>query len=117
MADPQTRHSRGLLVVIVLGVIFFALLSLVIMSSGRKPTAPPAQSETLSALPLRLRMRTQPSATSPVVATATSGEKLIVLEDRGAWVRVQNEEGLAGWAERNALERTSERERRLGRYA
>src|SRR6185295_8450682 len=54
---------------------------------------------------------------SPVVATAVSGEKLIVLEDRGAWVRVQNEEGLAGWAERNALERTSERDRRLARYA
>jgi protein TonB len=51
-----------------------------------------------------------------VVATATNGEKLIVLEDRGAWVRVQDEEGLAGWAERNALERTSERERRLARY-
>src|SRR5438105_2738866 len=117
MADPQTRHTRGLLVVIVLGVIFFALLTLVILNSGKRPPAPPAQSETLSVPPLRLRLRTQPTATAPVVATATSGEKVMVLEDRGAWVRVQNEEGLAGWAERNALERTSERERRLARYA
>jgi TonB family protein len=116
MADPQTRHTRGLIVVIVLGVIFFALLTLVILNSGKQPPTPPAQSETLSALPLRLRLRTQPAATAPVVATATNGEKLIVLEDRGAWVRVQDEEGLAGWAERNALERTSERERRLARY-
>lgn len=116
MADPQTRHTRGLIVVIVLGVIFFALLALVILNSGKRPTATTAQSETLSTLPLRLRLRTQPSATAPVVATATNGEKLIVLEDRGAWVRVQDEEGLAGWAERNALERTSERERRLARY-
>ena len=116
MADPQTRHTRGLIVVIVLGVIFFALLALVILNSGKQPAATPAQSETLSTLPLRLRLRTQPSATAPVVATATNGEKLIVLEDRGAWVRVQDEEGLAGWAERNALERTSERERRLARY-
>src|SRR5437016_5001897 len=108
MADPQTRHTRGLIVVIVLGVIFFALLTLVILNSGKHPPKPPAQSETLSVLPLRLRLRTQPSATAAVVATANSGEKLIVLEDRGAWVRVQNDEGLAGWAERNALERTSE---------
>src|SRR5947208_7221503 len=116
MTDPHTRHTRGLLVVIGLGVIFFVLLALVILNSGKRPPKPPAQSETLSVLPLRLRLRTQPAASAPVVATATSGEKLIVLEDRGAWVRVQDEEGLAGWAERNALERTSERERRLARY-
>src|SRR5881397_3945900 len=113
MADPHTRHTRGLIVVIVLGVIFFALL---IFNSGKTPPKPPAQSEALSVLPLRLRLRTQPSANAPVVTTATSGEKLIVLEDRGAWVRVQDEEGLAGWAERNGMERTSERERRMARY-
>ena len=116
MTDSHTRHSRGLLVVILLGVIFFALLGLIIVNSGKRPGKPPAQSETLSVLPLRLRLRTQPAATAPVVSTATSGEKLIVLEDRGSWVRVQDEEGLAGWAERNALERTSERDRRLARY-
>lgn len=116
MTAPHTRHTRGLLVVILLGVIFLALLGLIIVNSGRRPGKPPGQSETLSVLPLRLRLRTQPSATAPVVATATSGEKLIVLEDRGSWVRVQDEEGLAGWAERNALERTSERDRRLARY-
>src|SRR5262245_3341335 len=116
MADSEKRHTRGLLVVIVLGVVFFALLTLVILHSGKQPPKPPAQSETLSPLPLRLRLRTLPSANAPAVATASQGEKLMVLEDRGAWVRVQNEEGLAGWAERNALERTSERERRLGRY-
>ena len=67
-------------------------------------------------LSLRLRLRTQPTANAPVVATATNGEKLIVLEDRGAWVRVQDDDGMTGWAERNSLERTSERERRLARY-
>src|SRR5918912_609372 len=117
MADPQTRHTRGLIVVIGLAVIFFALLALIVLNGGKRQPPPPPQSETLSVLPLRLRLRTQPTATAPVVTTATSGEKLIVLEDRGAWVRVQDEDGLAGWAERNALERTSERERRLARFA
>jgi TonB family protein len=116
MPDAQTRHTRGLVVVIVLGVIFFALLALLILHTGKRNDAPVAATETLSVLPLRLRLRTQPTANAPVVATATSGEKLIVLEDRGAWVRVQDDDGMTGWAERNSLERTSERERRLARY-
>jgi len=116
MPDAQTRHTRGLTIVIILGVIFFALLALLILRSGKKAEAPPPSSETLSVLSLRLRMRTQPTANAPVVATAANGEKLIVLEDRGAWVRVQDDDGMTGWAERNSLERTSERERRLARY-
>jgi protein TonB len=66
---------------------------------------------------MRLRIRTEASAQAPVVATATSGEKLLVLEDRGAWVRVQDPDGLTGWTERNSLERTAERERRDARFA
>jgi TonB family protein len=116
MPDAQTRHTRGLTVVIILGVIFFALLALLIVRSGKRPEAPPAASETLSVLSLRARLRTQPTASAPVVATAANGEKLIVLEDRGAWVRVQDDDGMTGWAERNSLERTSERARRLARY-
>lgn len=115
-ATPAQRHNRGLLVVIALGVLFFTLLALLILHGGKRRNPQASLSETLSVLPLRLRLRTEPSAQSPVVATATNGEKLIVLEDRGAWVRVQEEDGLSGWAERNALERTSERERRLARY-
>lgn len=116
MPDAQTRHTRGLTVVIILGVIFFALLALLILRSGKQHDQAPASSETLSVLTLRLRLRTQPTANAPVVATAANGEKLIVLEDRGAWVRVQDDDGMTGWAERNSLERTSERERRLARY-
>jgi TonB family protein len=117
LTDPQTRHTRGLLVVILLGVIFFALLALIVLKAGgHKPAAAP-QAETVTVLPLRIRIRTQPSANAPVVATATSGEQLQMMEDEGAWVRVQTADGLSGWAERANLERTAERERRLARYA
>jgi TonB family protein len=116
MTTADVRHTRGLLVVILLGVIFVALVSALVVFTGRRTGATRNQSETLSVLPMRIRMRTEPNAKAPVVATATSGEKLITLEDRGAWVRVQNEDGLSGWAERNSLERTSERQRRLARY-
>jgi TonB family protein len=114
--SAQVRHQRGLLVVILLAVIFFALLTALILATGKRSTRRNSQSETLSVLPLRIRLRTEPSAKAPVVATETAGAKLILLEDRGPWVRVQDEEGMSGWAERNALERTSERERRLARY-
>jgi TonB family protein len=115
-SEKPARANRGLFVVIVLGVIFFALLALLLLTSGKRKADVPQVSESLAVLPLRLRLRTEPNAKAPVVATATAGEKLLVIEDRGAWVRVQDGEGLTGWAERNSLERTSERERRLARY-
>ena len=115
MTDPHTRHTRGLLVVILLGVIFFALLAAIVLHSGGKKGLPKFQAETVTVLPLRIRIRTQPSARAPVVATATSGEELQMVEDEGAWVRVQTGDGLTGWAERVNLERTAERERRLAR--
>lgn len=118
MADAHTRHSRGVMVVVFLGVVFFALLALLVLktpSRRQRPTS--ATAETLTVLPLRIRLRTEPNAKAPVVATATTGEQLEMLEDRGAWVRVKDSDGLTGWAERSNLERTVERERRLARYA
>jgi TonB family protein len=118
MTDARTRHSRGLWVVILLGVIFFTLLGLIVLKSGggsRDGETKP--SETLTVLPVRIRIRTEPHARAPVVATATTGERLQLLEDRGAWVRVQTGDNLAGWAERANLERTAEQQRRLARYA
>ncbi|HEX8154577.1 MAG TPA: TonB family protein [Thermoanaerobaculia bacterium] len=117
MADSQTRHTRGLLVVIFLGVVFFTLLALVILKSGgREDGDAPRESETLTVLPLRIRIRTEPHARAAVVATAQNGEKLLLLEDRGSWVRVQTSDKLEGWAERANLERTGERDRRMARY-
>ena len=117
MTDPQVRHTRGLLVVIFLGLIFFTLLALIVLKTGDDETPDPATAaETLTVLPLRVRIRTEPNARAAVVATATSGETLKLVEDQGAWVRVQMDDGLSGWAERANLERTIERKRRIDRY-
>jgi len=116
MNSARVRHRRGLLVVILLGVIFLALLSALILASGKRPNDTTAQSESLSVMPLRIRLRTGPSTKAPVIATETEGTRLRVLEERGPWVRVQDGEGISGWTERNSLERTSERARRLARY-
>lgn len=115
MADTQTRHSRGLIVVVALAAIFFALLGLIVLTDTRVRTEDKA-TETLTVLPVRISIRTEPNARAPVVATAASGERLTMLEDRGAWVRVQTADELAGWAERVNLERTSEQQRRVKRY-
>ena len=116
MADAQTRHGRGLIVVVFLGVIFFALLALIILRSEPKTPREAVRTETLIVLPMRIRIRTEPHARAPVVATASSGDRLTMLEDRGAWVRVQTTDNLVGWAERANLERTIEQQRRLARY-
>ena len=117
MTTAQTRHQRGTLIVIILGLVFFGLLAALIFLTGKRPQRDgAAAAESLSVLPLRIRLRTLPTASAPVVATESEGTKLIQLEDQGAWVRVQDPEGLNGWAERNSLERTSERDRRLARY-
>ena len=117
MTTAHVRHQRGTFIVILLGLIFLALLSALIFLTGRRPERQSmAKSETLSVLPMRIRLRTLPATTAPVVATESEGTKLIQLEDQGAWVRVQDPDGLSGWAERNSLERTSERDRRLARY-
>ena len=117
MTSPPVRHQRGTLIVVLLGLIFLGLLAALIFLTGKRPAKDGAShAETLSVLPLRIRLRTLPSATAPVVATESEGTKLMQLEDQGAWVRVQDPDGLTGWAERNSLERTSERDRRLARY-
>ena len=116
MTDARTRHGRGLIVVICLAVLFFILLGLIILKSGGKEDEPQTAVETLTVLSARIRIRTEPHARAPVVATAASGDRLTLLEDRGAWVRVQTGDGLAGWAERSALEKTGELQRRMARY-
>ena len=116
MTSPQVRHTRGLIVVVFLALIFLALIAALVLTTGKHHPTRTTQAESLSVLPLRVRLRTEPNATAAVVATATMGEHLTVIEDRDAWIRVQNDDGLAGWTERNNLERTAERERRLARY-
>ena len=51
-----------------------------------------------------------------MVTTASAGDRVTVMQDRAAWVRVRTSDGLTGWAERSALEKTAERERRLARH-
>ena len=116
MTDARIRHGRGLAVVLLLALIFFALLALIVLKAGKRDTEEVRATETLTVLPIRIRIRTEPHARAAVVAQATSGDRVKLLEDRGAWVRVETSEGLSGWAERANLERTTERQRRLARY-
>lgn len=114
---PQQPGKRGVLVIVVLAAIFFTLLVLLLRAGTTAPLRQARSQEDLYVLPLRLRIRTLPDAKAPVVATATRGEKLRLLEDRGAWVQVQNREGITGWADRSGLEGAAEHDRRLARYA
>jgi TonB family protein len=116
MADAATRHGRGLLVVLGLAFLFFVLLALIILRGGGREERQAQLDETLTVLPMRIRIRTEPHARAPVVTTASAGERLKLIEDRGGWVRVRTGDNLEGWAERANLERTAEQQRRLARY-
>src|SRR5260370_7974815 len=89
MTSAEVRHRRGLLVVILLGVIFLALLSALILASGKRPNDLSAQSESLSVLPLRVRLRTGPTTKSPVAATEPESTRLRVAEDPAPGVRLR----------------------------
>lgn len=116
--SPQRRHTAGVVIVASLGALFFVLLALLVFSGGKHRPAPTtAENETFTVLPASIRLRTEPNAKAPVVATAAAGQTLDKLEERGAWVHVKDGDGLTGWAERGMLERTAERERRLARFA
>jgi TonB family protein len=112
------RNVSGLVVVIFLGIVFFVLLGLLVFSGAKKDhESQQTGTETLTVLAPRIRLRTEPNPKAPVVATAVAGEKLLLVEEHGAWVRVQDPDNLVGWTERSSLERTVERERRLARFA
>src|ERR1051326_1570012 len=112
------RNISGLVVVIVLGVVFFLLLGLLIFSGAKKQqAAQQTGTEARAVLAPRIRLRTEPNPKAPVVATAVAGEKLLLVEEHGAWVRVQDPDNLIGWTERSSVERTVELRRRLALFA
>lgn len=115
--SPSPQGKRGILVIVVLSVIFFVLLVLLLRAGASDNRPGVSRSEEFYVLPLRMRIRTQPVPTAPVLATAIRGDRLTLVEDRGAWVRVRNREGIEGWADRSGLEGSREHERRMARAA
>lgn len=117
-AAPQPSHQpgkRGPLVIAILAIIFLALLFMLIRFSGREKPEPKVEPTQFVVVPATLRIRTEPSAKATVLTTAARGDRLTLVEDAGAWVRVTDSEGLTGWAERSALEGAAQHEQRIAR--
>lgn len=119
MTIPETppRQRRGLIVVISLAAVFFALLLLIALNArddeAKRAELPAGELYVVAA---RMRIRTQPSAKAPVLATQNRGDKVAIVEEQEGWVKVRNAEGIDGWAERNAMERPASYERRMARH-
>jgi TonB family protein len=115
---PIQSHpgKRGIIVIVVLAAIFFTLLILLLRAGGDQSLSTGPRNQDLYVLPRSLRIRTQPNAQASPIATAVRGEKLRLVEDRGAWVKVRNPAGLMGWADRSGLEGSAEHDRRRARY-
>ncbi|MFZ2492539.1 MAG: hypothetical protein WA208_13745, partial [Thermoanaerobaculia bacterium] len=68
MTDSRTRHSRGLIVILALGVLFFTLLGLIVLRSGKDRPRGTARAESVTVLTTQMRVRTEPNARAAVVA-------------------------------------------------
>lgn len=103
--------------VIGLAAVFFVLLLLIALNSrddeAMRAALPAGELYVVAA---RMRIRTQPSAKAPVLATQNRGDKVAIVEEQEGWVKVRNAEGIDGWAERNAMERPASYERRMARH-
>lgn len=120
MSERTTERGgrNGVLILAVLALVFFALLGLIFLLATRETREPPKPAAAnLFVVPSRLKLRTEPVATAPVVTSVERGGKLLLVEDRGAWVRVKAADGLEGWAERGSFEVEPEHLRRIARIA
>jgi uncharacterized protein YgiM (DUF1202 family) len=48
-------------------------------------------------------VRSSPSALGTIVATLEYGERVTVVEDKGAWIKVTTKDGKTGWVNKQAL--------------
>lgn len=100
-----------------LAFVFFTLLVFIAITARdtEKRERPELPAEEMYVVASRMRIRTQPSAKAPVLATQSRGDKLTLIDEQEGWAKVRNGEGIEGWAERNAMERRSSAERRIAR--
>ncbi|MEO8218450.1 MAG: TonB family protein, partial [Acidobacteriota bacterium] len=111
-----TAARKGILVIAVLAMIFFGILFLLFIYSGKHSDRPAAAAPSpVYVLPTSLRIRKEPSTTADVLNTVRRGEKLSMTEDQGNWAKVTLTDGSDGWAERSYLESGTEHDRRLAR--
>ncbi|HUF17895.1 MAG TPA: TonB family protein [Thermoanaerobaculia bacterium] len=114
---PAPAGKRGPLVIAVLAIIFLTLLVLLIRYSSRERREAPRETVQFVVIPETLRIRSEASAKADVMTTSKRGDRLTLVEDAGAWVRVELADGMVGWAERSALEGAAQHEQRLQRTA
>lgn len=111
------RPNHGVWIIPILALVFFGILAAILISTGKEPESATDPLEDLFVVSSALRLRTEPSLTSPVLENLERGEKLAQLASEGSWVQVRRENGTIGWAERSFLETSTDHERRMARYA
>ncbi|HVT02118.1 MAG TPA: TonB family protein [Thermoanaerobaculia bacterium] len=110
-----SKHRGGVVAIVVLSLIFFALLFALLFMGGKSRQKPPQEKTELYVIAPRLRIRTQARSGAPIVTTVSKNDKLLMIQDAGVWVEVRTPDGITGWAERALLSRAAEHDRRIAR--
>ena len=112
----KPRSKAGVWIILGLAAVFFIIVAALLIVGGRDggPDADPL--EEVYVVPESLRLRTEPSLSSPILANLSRGERLEQLGNQSTWAQVRRADGTVGWAERMYLENKSNHERRSARY-
>ncbi len=117
MANKKARGKKplsGIVVVLLMGMIFAALMFGIIAIGSRRPSTR-AVSKVYYVIAPTLKVRTQPQANAPVLASVDREARVEILEESGIWVKVRTVDGSLGWAERSQIAGQKEYERRMAR--
>jgi uncharacterized protein YraI len=120
-SDPVVRIAKAVVPWVVLGALLWALSGSwgEFVVAKRAVDASTASSETtvttstvastgttvtstVAVTRVAVSLRSQPSTSSSVLATAKKGSKLTVLSRKGTWYRVKDASGHIGWIPNNA---------------
>ena len=112
--DSAKRPMSGIVVVLVLGMIFAALM-FGIMTLGSRQPPERGVAKVYYVISPTLKIRTQPKANAPVLETVNREARVEILEESGIWVQVRSVQGSIGWAERSQIAGQKEYERRMAR--
>ncbi|MCM2315299.1 MAG: TonB family protein [Thermoanaerobaculia bacterium] len=114
-AAVRRPAKAGMLVILLLGMVFMLILAGLLTLGGSRPARVEVRSRNYYVIAPKLRIRTEPQARAPVLATIEREAKVEIVEESGVWVKIKTADAVVGWTERSYIAGQKEYERRMAR--